>query len=447
MIHTPYNGASPAAPADIVEGITQIMNQVANNKKRDDASKQMMKNIKIFDGSNKAECITWLSQVEAAARFTNMPFCELICQSMAPAMLHVFSELSALASNEDIKDVILTNYSDIPSTTEAATQLQNIQISTSEPLVTFNHRYEAINKVAFGLSPRQQDNKTVIVEYTKKLPANTRDKLLRKIAKKNSYIKTLDDAFRQALDINRETSFVEAATGRYSDQSGAKIETQINELENSFQEYNINAMNTRSTNRSGDESWNRSFDRSSSRNSSLNSSQNSRSNYRGSSYSSNNDSYNRQGYNRDNSRNRGYQQQPRYEQRNQNYQNRYNNNQDRNRFDNRRRPNKYQHHRNQHKAQVIFEFSDQNMMEMMQTVRGFINLIKANPTTREQYKSNKLATHKYDNEVNESEIHSSSLDQVQQFFNEDTDLVFDAIVAADYINEIDCTDGIHQQQA
>ena len=86
------------------------------------------------------------------------------------------------------------------------------------------------------------------------------------------------------------------------------------------------------------------------------------------------------------------------------------------------------------------------MMEMMQTVRGFINLIKANPATREQYKSNKLATRKYDNEVNESEIHSSSLDQVQ-FFNEDTDLVFDALVAADYIDKIDCTDGIRQQQA
>ena len=77
------------------------------------------------------------------------------------------------------------------------------------------------------------------------------------------------------------------------------------------------------------------------------------------------------------------------------------------------------------------------MMEMMQMVRGFINLIKANPTTREQYKSNKLATHKYDNEVNKPEIHSSSLDLVQQFFNEDTDLVFDALVAADYIDKID----------
>ena len=76
------------------------------------------------------------------------------------------------------------------------------------------------------------------------------------------------------------------------------------------------------------------------------------------------------------------------------------------------------------------------MIEMMKTVRGFINLIKANPTSREQYKVNKLAARKeYDNEVNESEIHSSNLDQVQQLINEDTDLVFDALVAADYINK------------
>ena len=121
MIHTPYNGTSPAASANMMEGLTQIITQVANNNKKDDASKQMMKNIKIFNSSNKAECITWLSQVEAAARFTNTSFCELICQSMAPAMLHVLSELSVLASDEDIKNSILTNYSDIPSTTEAAT--------------------------------------------------------------------------------------------------------------------------------------------------------------------------------------------------------------------------------------------------------------------------------------------------------------------------------------
>ena len=70
-----------------------------------------------------------------------------------------------------------------------------------------------IHKVAFRLPPSEQYNKTVIVEYAKKLPQNARDKLLRKIAKKNSYIKTLDDAFKQTIEINRETFFVEAASG------------------------------------------------------------------------------------------------------------------------------------------------------------------------------------------------------------------------------------------
>ena len=237
-----------------------------------------------------------------------------------------------------------------------------MQTSPTEPLVISNHRYVAIHKVAFELSPSQQYNRTVIVEYAKKLPQNTRDKLLRKIAKKNSYIETLDNTFKQAIKINRESSSVEAASGRYRDQNCTKIETQINELDDSFQDCDINAMNIRSTDRFGDRSFNRSFDRSSSRNSSFYSSNNSRPNYRNNSYPSHNDSYNRQGYNRDNNRNRGYQHNPRYEKRNQNYQNRYDNNQDRNRFYNRRRPNKYQHHRNQPKAQIIFEFSDQNRL-------------------------------------------------------------------------------------
>ena len=93
-------------------------------------------------------------------------------------MLHILLELPAAASDEDIKNAILTNYSDIPSTTEAATRLQNMQTSTTEPLVIFNHRYEAIHRVAFSLSPNEQYIKTIIVEYAKKLPQNTRDKLL-----------------------------------------------------------------------------------------------------------------------------------------------------------------------------------------------------------------------------------------------------------------------------
>ena len=81
-------------------------------------------------------------------------------------------------------------------------------------------------------------------------------------------------------------------------------------------------------------------------------------------------------------------------------------------------------------------------------VRGFINFMKTNPIARDQFKSNKLTTREeYNNKINESEINSCSLDQVQQLINEDKDIVFDALVAADYIDEIECTDGNSHQQA
>ena len=82
------------------------------------------------------------------------------------------------------------------------------------------------------------------------MPQTTKEKLLRKIAKKDPYIKTLDDAFKQAREIDRESSFVDAALGRYNKQNTTKIETQINELDDSFQDCDINPMSTRSTNRS-----------------------------------------------------------------------------------------------------------------------------------------------------------------------------------------------------
>ena len=88
------------------------------------------------------------------------------------------------------------------------------------------------------------------------------------------------------------------------------------------------------------------------------------------------------------------------------------------------------------------------MSEMLKMVRNFIDCMKANPATREHFKTNKLTTCKDgNNEINESEINARNLDQVQQFINEDKERVFDALVAADYIDEVDCTDGPSHQQA
>ena len=138
------NNMSPTSSGSITEAIAQLLTHVISNKK-DDVSKHMMKNIKTFDGTNRMECINWLSQIEAAVKFCNSSFRELVCQGMALSMLHVLSELSSMSTDQEIKDIILANYSDIPSRAEAAAKLQNMQMPPNEPLVSFNSRYEAIH--------------------------------------------------------------------------------------------------------------------------------------------------------------------------------------------------------------------------------------------------------------------------------------------------------------
>ena len=159
-------------------------------------SKQMLKNLERFDGKDRSKCLEWLSNVEVIAQHSKKSFRELICQSMSPSLLHIFSSVSTFASDQDIKEILLANYSDVPSMAEAVAKLQNMQISPDEPLATFNARYQQINQVAYDTSPDKQMNKTVIIDYVRKLSSYPRDKLLKKLARKDSYIKTLQDVFR-----------------------------------------------------------------------------------------------------------------------------------------------------------------------------------------------------------------------------------------------------------
>ena len=49
-------------------------------------------------------------------------------------------------------------------------------------------------------------------------------------------------------------------------------------------------------------------------------------------------------------------------------------------------------------------------------------------------------------DVNENEIHTSSMEQVQKLVNKHSDLVYDTLVTADYINELEVQED-HQPSA
>ena len=117
----------------------------------------------------------------------------------------------------------------------------------NKPLITFNSRYEALHNIAFGFGPEMQTQKLQLTMYTSKLLYDTSKKLLKKLSKEKSYMNTLKAAFKAALEINRETSFVNASMAQQEENKGTSIDTQINKLDDSFQDMDINYMNTRSS--------------------------------------------------------------------------------------------------------------------------------------------------------------------------------------------------------
>ena len=206
-IHLDTANITAAMMQAVQQGVSKAMGE-------GDVSKQMLKNLERFDGKDRSKCLEWLSNIEVIAQHSKLTFRELICQSMSPSLLHIFSSVSAFASDQDIKEILLANYSDVPSMAKAVAKLQNMQITPDEPLATFNARYQQVHQVAYDTSPEKQMSKMVIIDYVRKLPSYPRDKLLKKLARKDSYIRTLQDALRNAIEINREISFVDATTGR-----------------------------------------------------------------------------------------------------------------------------------------------------------------------------------------------------------------------------------------
>ena len=180
---------------------------------------------------------------------------------------------------------------------------------------------------------------------------------------------------------------------------GTTVDTQINELDELFQDLDINYMNTRSNSqnsRNSDRSFNSSFSRSTKSN--FQSSPGSyRSNYRQNNYQRYNINFNNNSSNCNQFTRNNY--------------NRYDNNQ--NRFNNRKPINKYKHYSNQPRAQIVFEYTQNNPMEMLDTLRNFINHMKRNPTSSPLMKVNKIAP-RNTSDVNESNIHTGSLEQVQK---------------------------------
>ena len=116
----------------------------------------------------------------------NAPLRDIVLSQISPAIYSVLNGLPADTMDKAVKQLILSNFPDTGTMTEAASRLENLKIDRNEPLITFNARYEAMHNIALGFGPEMQTQKLQLLMYASKLPYNTSKNLLKQLSKENS---------------------------------------------------------------------------------------------------------------------------------------------------------------------------------------------------------------------------------------------------------------------
>ena len=136
LINPTYPQISPAT-SHITDALIQILTQVIQNK-QESTNKRLIKNIKIFNATDKSKCIDWLIQVEGVVQFMNTPLKNIVLSQVSPVIYSVPKGLPADAMDEEVKQLILSNFSDAGTMTEAALRLENLKITQHANTNTVN---------------------------------------------------------------------------------------------------------------------------------------------------------------------------------------------------------------------------------------------------------------------------------------------------------------------
>ena len=349
--------------------------------------KMLMNHVSYFDGDDKSKCLMWLDNLERIAKEANIPLREAIAAKAGPNILTVISRHPS-APEAELKRVILENFSNVGTRLEASHYLRKMRLAENKPIVTHNSGYAAVHTVAYNLKPEEQTDHQVLQQYANTLGDHIADKLNRKIFRKvPPYIRTLKDAMEEGEQLEQVYRQTELARSERVSRRETTISDSVNMISDvSTIEYPNSPGGGRFNSTMRHQYPNQS---------------------RGSSYNNNSFNNNNSQYNTSNPYRNGY-----------------------------RRLKRYRHQNSWPKRNVRFEYNVKDK-DMMGNIRRTVDFIKSGNQSREAAKRFPKFTNRAIEEVSEDAIETTSIENIQHILNEEVDLIFDALVIADYIEEED----------
>ena len=433
-----YNSRPSPAPssfgsaADITQQFMTFLDENRQQAKLLEYRKELLANIPIFEGKDKKSCLMWLSQCAHTAVNTKMTLKEVLVAKAGPIVstqVQTFMSRTPDATDAELKQHILESFSNVGSRTEAHHYLTRMTVDEDESLLAHNSEYAAVHEAAHGITPEEQRSQLALMNYVRTLPQITCNELTKQITRLKSKIHNLRDAMNVAESLDRqgrqrelnrqERSALRETTIREESMNEMSIQEEVNFMSGR----NDGHFNSTMKNNSG--CWNNSPNRNSSYNGDRN---NSYYGGRNNLYQGKNNSYSDNRSDRSNSNNRSWNNKswnPRY-----NYSDNY---------DSRRRLNRYRHQLRDPKNNIRFEY---NMTgpDIYSTLRNTVDQLKEHPqANRHKFKKMlpNITRHRNREEVREDTIAEMKMEDLQGILREDVDLIFDALVLHDYIEEVD----------
>ena len=118
--------------------------------------------IKIFDGSNPAECHPWLEEVHALCSQTGRPFKEMLLLCAGQAVRDFILDMAPDATDEQIKNDLITGYSDLQGLGCKQAAYDNIAQRPEEPVRSYIVRYSRLFKLLNGTTPNEVRMRTTL---------------------------------------------------------------------------------------------------------------------------------------------------------------------------------------------------------------------------------------------------------------------------------------------
>ena len=185
--------------ADALQQTIQMgVDAQAEENKNARLDKQFNK-IKIFDGSNPAECHPWLEEVHALCTQTGRPFKEMLLLCARQAVRDFIIDMAPNATDEQIKNDLITGYSDLQGLGCKQAAYDNIAQRPDEPVRSYIVGYSRLFKLLNGTAPNEVRMRTTSMHFVNSLRSYLSSKVENRLLGMNERNYSLGDTFTVAL--------------------------------------------------------------------------------------------------------------------------------------------------------------------------------------------------------------------------------------------------------